>query len=116
MLNESRKKAIAREKIYEAELKSTATDQPKPLQGGGDSGDDDKDSDDALDLDLQGVWLEPESRIMRRKAKQMRGVRSDSVVRLEYDDQHQVSAQRPYTKIGRQIIPHPFGRRLIEDR
>lgn len=57
----------------------------------------------------------PETRLTRRKAKAMRGVRSKSVDRLEIDDLEHFSEQRLYVR-ARRILPRPFGRKLIEDR
>lgn len=111
MAKETKKQAFSREKTEEAERIAIKDAQALSAQQ------DSEDSDNAIDLTVASEgWLVPETKAMRRKAAQMRGNRSDSVERLEYDDLNQMSAQRPYVRSGRIRIPRPFGRKLIEDR
>lgn len=110
LLKESKKKLVAREKAEETERKI-----PGPVKA--DTAEpDDEDQEDGIDQSFDDGWLVPETRIMRRTAKLMRGARTNSVERLENDDLEHVSAGRPFVKTGRLILPRPFGRRLIEDR
>lgn len=111
MVKETRKKAIAREKAEESARERAAKDQANtPNQ-------DDDESDEALDATVDnGGWLEPEARAARRKAKQMRGLRTPSVENLENDDLNHLSAERTFVKSGGMRCPNPFGRKLIEDR
>lgn len=110
LVKETKKKMVAREKAEEAERKAAGDNIAKAAQH------DDEDSDGAIDPTLEDGWLVPETRVMRRKAVRMRGARSNSVERLEDDDLNHISAERPYFKSGKYMIPHPFGRKLIEDR
>lgn len=111
MVKETKKKAIAREKAEEAARERAAKDQKNNPKTG-----DDGESDDAFDPTLDDGWLQPETRAARRKAKQMRGLRTMSVENLEKDDLNHLSAERPFLKSGGIRCPHPFGRKLIEDR
>lgn len=110
MVKETKKKAIAREKAEESARERAAKDQANVPNN------DDDESDDALDPTIDSGWLEPETRIARKKAKQMRGLRTNSVEYLENDDLNHLSAQRPFVKSGGVRCPRPFGRKLIEDR
>lgn len=113
LVKETRKKTIAREKADEAERKVAAANNGHQLAPQGEDSDSD---DEAFDPTAHDGWLVPETRIMRRKAAQMRGMPSKSVERLDNDDRDHISAQRPYVRSGRYFVPRPFGRRLIEDR
>lgn len=110
LVKETKKRIIAREKAAESNRKAVGSNDPSSAPQ------DDPENDGGLEPTLVGRWLEPETRVMRRTAKHMQGVRSDSVERLENDDLHHISAQRPYFKSGSISCPRPFGRRLIEDR
>lgn len=110
LVKETKKKAIAREKAEENERKlaeQTKGDAPQNEDG---------ESDDGLDPMAENGWLQPETRVARRKAKQMQGLRTASVEYLKHDDLNHVSAQRPFVKGGGIRCPNPFGRKLIEDR
>lgn len=110
LVKETKKKAIAREKAEESERKLAEQAKRDAPQH------EDEESDDGVDPMAEIGWLEPETRVARRKAKQMRGLRTPSVEYLEYDDHNHVSAQRPFVKGGGRRCPNPFGRKLIEDR
>lgn len=110
MVKETKKKAIAREKAEESARERAAREQANAPKN------DDDESDDAFDPMVDNGWLEPETRIARRKAKQMRGLRTKSVENLENDDLNHLSADRPFVKPGGIRCPQPFGRKLIEDR
>ena len=110
MVKETKKKAIAREKAEESARERAAKEQANAPKN------DDDESDDALDPTADNGWLEPETRIARRKAKQMCGLRTKSVENLENDDLNHLSAERTFVKTGGRRCPHPFGRKLIEDR
>lgn len=110
MVKETKKKAIAREKAEESARERAAKEQTNAPKS------DDDESDDALDPIEDNGWLQPETRIARKKTKQMRGLRTKSVEYLENDDLNHLSAERPFVKTGGIRCPHPFGRKLIEDR
>eukprot|EP00752_Nemacystus_decipiens_P006154 g5552.t1 len=110
MVKVSRKKAIAREKAEESARERAAKEQADAPQN------EDDESDEGLDPTVDKGWLEPETRIARKKAKQMRGLRTNSVEYLESDDLNHLSAERHFVKTGGIRCPHPFGRKLIEDR
>ncbi len=110
LAKDTKKAKIAREKAEESErirAEKEKLNNPKH---------DDEESSDGYDETAEGGWLQPETRIARRKAKQMRGVRTLSVEYLENDDLNHLSAERPFLKTGGIRCPSPFGRRLIEDR
>lgn len=110
LVKETKKKAIAREKAEESERKlAEGAKQGAPQR-------EDEESDDEFDPTAENAWLQPETRVARRKAKQMRGLRTSSVEYLENDDLNHLSAQRHFFKSGGIRCPNPFGRKLIEDR
>lgn len=111
MVKETRKKAIAREKAEESARERAAKDQPNVPNH-----DDDESDDTSGPMVDNGGWLQPETKTARRKATQMRGVRTKSVENLENDDLNHLSAERHFVKVGGMRCPHPFGRKLIEDR
>lgn len=110
LVKETKKKAIAREKAEESERKLAEQAKRDAPQH------EDEESDDGFDPTAENDWLQPETRVARRKAKQMRGLRTKSVEFLEHDDLNHLSAQRPFLKSGGIRCPNPFGRKLIEDR
>lgn len=110
MVKETKKKAIAREKAEESARERAAKDQANAPKN------DDDESDDAFDPAVDNGWLQPETRVARKKAKQMRGLRTKSVENLENDDLNHISAERHFVKSGGIRCPHPCGRKLIEDR
>lgn len=110
LVKETKKKTIAREKVEEVERAAAGKAQAKSgLQ-------DQEDYDDEPGPVTAGGWLAPETRVTRRKARLMRGARSPSVEVLETDEMGHISAAKRYVKAGRFSCPHPFGRRLMEDR
>lgn len=111
LVKETRKRMIAREKAEENERKLATKDKPKETRPDSEENDDDFDP-----VAENQPWLQPETRAARRKAKEMRGLRTNSVEILENDDLNHVSAQRSFLKSGGIRCPSPFGRKLIEDR
>lgn len=110
LVKETKKKTVAREKAEENERAAAASSQAR-------LGTPDQDEfDDEPGPITAGGWLAPETRVMRRKARLMRGVRSTSVEVLEADEIGHISAGKRYVKAGRFSCPRPFGRRLVEDR
>lgn len=110
LVKETKKKTVAREKAEEVERAAAASGQAKS------SAPDEDDHDDETGPITAGGWLAPETRVMRRKARLMLGVRSLSVEVLEADEIGHISAGKRYVKAGRFSCPRPFGRRLMEDR
>lgn len=110
LVKETKKKAIAREKAEEAQRAAAGNTQANS------GSQDQEDYDDEPGPITAGGWLAPETRVTRRKARLMRGVRSPSVEILEADEIDHISAAKRYVKAGRFSCPHPFGRRLMEDR
>lgn len=110
LVKETKKKTVAREKAEEVERAAAASGQARSRAP------DEEDHDDEPGPITAGGWLAPETRVMRRKARLMLGVRSMSVEVLEADEIGHISAGKRYVKAGRFSCPHPFGRRLMEDR
>ena len=110
LVKETKKKTVAREKAEENERATAASVQERLKIP------DQEEFDDEPGPITAGGWLAPETRVMRRKARLMRGVRSTSVEMLEADEIGHISAGKRYVKAGRFSCPHPFGRRLVEDR
>lgn len=111
LVKETKKKTVAREKAEENERAAAGSTQAKSEAAA-----DQEDYDDEPGPITAGGWLAPETRVTRRKARLMRGARSPSVEVLEADEIGHLSAARRYVKAGRFSCPHPFGRRLMEDR